>query len=192
MLRVANREEAVVFLLDAARAHGAAFCAGLEDTDEVCELICCRPDGSVYRRCPERDDFVLIDLDHLRLTLLSKEECRHPEAVTALAKEGCDLAVVPATGFDEAERAVLGSRSIEQLAIAACGRDVSFICLPPVDHYRWEEAVGEGVDGASMLIDVEKLRRKRFYDRIDVELLLARNGHTSDTLRVGETGKREE
>jgi len=192
MLRVANREEAVGFLLDAAQVHGAAFCAGLEDTDEVCELICCCPDGSVHRRSPQNDDFMQIDLDHLRLSLLSAGECRHPEAVTALAKEGCDLVVVPAIRFDQADRAVLGSRSIEQVAVAVCGCDVSFICLPPVDHYRWEEAVGGGVDGASMLIDVEKLRRKRFYDRIDVELLLARNGHTSDTFRVGETGKRKE
>lgn len=172
MLRVADREEATGFLLNAARRYGAVFCAGLEGSDGVMELVCCRPDGSVHRRSPERDDFLLIDLDHLRIALLSAEECHHPEAVTALAKEGCDLAVVPATGFDEADRAVLASRTIEQLAVAACGRDVSIICMPPVDHYRWEEAIGEGVDGASMLIDVEKLRRKRFFDRIDAELLL--------------------
>lgn len=62
------------------------------------ELICCCPDGSVHRRSPERDDFLLIDLDHLRIALLSNEECHHPEAVTALAKEGCGLAVGP--GFE--------------------------------------------------------------------------------------------
>ncbi|NTU92995.1 MAG: carbon-nitrogen hydrolase [Chlorobiaceae bacterium] len=192
LLRVADREEATGVLLEAARMHGAVFCSGLVDPDEVTELICCRPDGSVHRRIPERDGFVLIDLDHLRLTLLSPEECHHPEAVTALAKEGCDLVVAPATGFDEADRAVLGSRSIEQVAVAACGRDVSFICLPPVDHYRWEEAVGEGVDGASMLIDVEKLRRKHFFERIDAELLLSRNGRSHDACRVDESAKREE
>jgi predicted amidohydrolase len=192
MLRVSDRVTASGFLLNAARVHGTVFCAGLVDTDGVSELTCCCPDGSVYRRQPERDEFVLIDLDHLRLTLLSPEECHHPEAVTALAKEGCDLVVVSAAGFDEADRAVLGSRSIEQVAVAACGRDVSFICLPPVDHYRWEEATGEGLDGASMLIEVEKLRRKRFFDRIDAELLLARNGRLHDACQVDETGKREE
>lgn len=192
MLRVADREVATSFLQEAARVHGAVFCAGVVDPEELCELLCCCPDGSVHRRCPERDDFVLIDLDHLRLSLLSAGECRHPEAVTALAKEGCDLAVAPVTGFDEADRAVFASRSIEQVAVAVCGRDSSFIALPPVDHYRWEEAVGEGVDGASMLIEVEKLRRKRFYDRVDVDLLLAHNGHTPDALGVGETRKSEE
>ncbi|MDP8306479.1 MAG: nitrilase-related carbon-nitrogen hydrolase [Candidatus Chlorobium antarcticum] len=175
LMNAPNREEMIRTLKEASLAHGAVICTGIMLPNEPPELLCCRPDGSLVHRRPGSDEFSMIDLDHLRIALLSKEESYHPESVTALAKQGCDIAVVSAMSFDAADRLVLGSRSIEQVAVAASGANISFICMPPVDHYRWEERFSEGSECASMEIDVEKLRKKRFFDRIDAELLL--DGH---------------
>jgi len=156
---------------------GSAICFGIGECGEAdFRLLCCMPDGTLRERNPKHDDFMPVDLDHARIALVSKEELLHPEAATALAKQGCDIAAVPALQLDRIERCVLGSRSIEQLAIAACGANVSFVCMPPVDHYRWEEEYREAPEGAVSVVEIEKLRKKHFFDRADYRLLLQQRG----------------
>lgn len=172
LLHTEDAEGLVHMISVSSQMLGSAICFGIGEPRETLRLVCCMPDGTQRERHPVHDDFMLVDLDHARIALVSKEELLHPETATALAKQGCDIAVVPALHLDRLERAVLGSRSIEQLAIAACGANVSFVCMPPVEHYRWEEKYEEAPEGAVFVVDIEKLRKKHFFDRVDYRLLL--------------------
>lgn len=152
-----------------------AVCVGVRLEDGREELLCVNRHGELFRRVPEEQEFFMLDLDNVRVSLVSREELYHPETALALSKLGCDLAVSPADSLEDIDRSVLGSRSIEQVALAVCGSDAALICLPPEDHFRWIECYQKGVQGCSFDIDVSSLRKKQFYDRLDFDLLLAKN-----------------
>lgn len=169
-------EEARRRLSDAAGRYETALCTGFSGEDGRMRLLFCDSRGRVRTRVAGHDDFDCIDLDHARIALAGKEELYHPEAAITLAKGGCDLVVTPADFLDDHDQRVLGSRSIEQVAIGACASNRSFVSVPPVEHYRWAESCAEGGAPCAVQLDVPALRRKHFYDRLDTALLL---GNTS-------------
>jgi len=106
------------------------------------------------------------------------DELMHPETVLAAAKLGCDLAVL-SSGMELSamRRQTIAARSVDQLYIAVAGADCAFICEPPESHYSWKEVCADGSGICSLPQDFVKSRNKRFYDRLDFDLLL-RNGET--------------
>ncbi len=165
---------AVKQLVKTAGTLQCAVCAGIA-TDDGLRIACVDRNGAVTVRSCADPSPCRIDLDSARIALAGRGELYHPEVALALAKQGCDLVVVPSVKLDEHDRRVLGARSIEQVAVAASGSDRAFLCQPPEGHDRWPEAYTEGTgEPCAAALDISRLRRKRFYDRLDYELLLGK------------------
>lgn len=171
--RTHDKEMVLERLSNASMTNQLDICAGVIAEKNGREgLVFAGKNGDLVQRFHEDKELDLIDLDNARIALASKDELYHPETVMACAKLGCDVVVCASSALDDPDQLVLGARSIEQSAVAVCGNDRAFICRPPEGHYRWEETTaGQGKDCVTTL-DVGKLREKKFYDRLDFELLL--------------------
>ncbi len=157
-----------------AEALQCAVCAGIV-ADGCFTIVCADRNGAITMKPCSEPSLRWIDLPNARIALASREELYHPELGIALAKQGCDLVVVPSLTLDKHDRSVLGARSIEQVAVAASGSDRAFLAQPPEGHYRWAEAYTERADEpCSVTLDISRLRRKHFYERLDYELLLGK------------------
>lgn len=168
----ADEHTAISFVGRLASDLGATVCTAA-CTPEGVSMICAERNGRPHTVRSASPASRLIDIDKARIALAGRDELYHPEYVSALAKQGCDLVVCPALSCDGHDRSVLGSRSIEQVAVAACAPANAFICKPPVGHYRWEEACSLSSERpCSLSLDVSALRQKHFYDRLEYELLL--------------------
>lgn len=169
-----RQEELILKHMGKAAAHGTAICAGMSVSGDF-SMICADKNGCVRRVSPERDSHRVIDMENARIALVDRDELYHPEFIVALAKQGCDLAVTSAFSLERHDRMVLGSRSIEQVALAVCSPRMAFVCQPPVGHHRWAEVYSESVDEpCKATLDIAALRKKNFYDRLDYDLLLGR------------------
>ena len=170
----ADDEEMVLKRLSlAAVTNKIDICAGFLGEKNGSEVIVfAGKNGDLVQRSCESRDLEFIDLDNARIALVCKGELYHPETVMACAKQGCDVVVCASSALDDLDQLVLGSRSIEQTAVAVCGNDRAFICQPPEGHYRWAETATDHGKGCVTTLDVGKLREKKFYDRLDYELLL--------------------
>ncbi len=71
-------------------------------------------------------------------------------------------------------RQLLGVKCLERVAVAAVSRGGAMICEPAVGHEPWREVVLTGPGVCSARLDTAGLRSKRFYDRVDLEVLLRR------------------
>ncbi|MBF0585341.1 carbon-nitrogen hydrolase [Prosthecochloris sp. N3] len=170
----ADREWAAGLLSGMASRLGVAVCSAIPGTDGF-SMICAERSGRVHVVREGGPESVMIDLDKARIALAGREELYHPEYVTALAKQGCDLVVCSARSCNALDRSVLGSRSIEQVALAVCSPDNAFICKPPVGHYRWEEVHAlSASQSCTAELDISLLRNKHFYDRLEFDLLLGK------------------
>lgn len=168
-----DKEQALNRLSSAARQHRVVVCAGvLSGKNGVMMMVCAGKNGDLSTRLNEEGSPFYIDLDNARIALASRNELYHPEMVMACAKQGCDLLICPASGLDDHDRRVLGARSIEQAALAVSGSNLAFVCQPPEGHYRWAETYADNGAGCSVTLDIVRLRQKRFYDRLDYDLLL--------------------
>ncbi len=157
---------------NAAAEHNTAICAGISVSGDF-SMLCAEKNGRVRTVSPGRDTHRFIDLEKARIALLEREELYHPEFAVALAKQGCDLVATSAISLDRHDRMVLGSRSIEQVAVAACSSGTAFICKPPVGHYRWEEfSTASPGCACTASLDIAELRNKNFFDRLAFDLLL--------------------
>jgi predicted amidohydrolase len=116
--------------------------------------------------------FPRIRLAGLQILLAGLDALTHPELAVAAAKRGCDLALALEGDLMPAKRLLAGVRTIEQLAVAACAPDSAGIWLPPRGHRRWGEARATAGQVCRQDLDVERLRNKRFHDRIDFRALL--------------------
>lgn len=171
--RTHDKEMALKCLSNAAMTYQVGICAGFISEKSGRErLVFAGKNGDLVQSFYEEKELDIIDLDNARIALAFKDELYHPETVMACAKQGCDVVVCASSALDDLDQLVLGARSIEQTAVAVCGNDRAFICQPPEGHYRWAETTaGHGKDCVATL-DVGKLREKKFYDRLDFELLL--------------------
>lgn len=120
------------------------------------------------------ESFVVVDFGPARIALVRTESLAHPELAVSLSKQGCDLLVTCPDRFGPDDRLVLGVKCLDRSAIAAVSREGAMICEPPKGHEAWKEAlvIGSGVCAARL--DTAALRSKRFYDRVDMEVLLRR------------------
>lgn len=171
--RAHDKEMVLKRLSNASMTHQLGICAGVIAEKNGREgLVFAGKNGDLVQRFHEDKELDVIDLDNARIALACKDELYHPETVMACAKQGCDVVVCASSALDDLDQLVLGARSIEQTAVAVCGNDRAFICQPPEGHYRWAETTADHGKGCVATLDVGKLREKRFYDRLDYELLL--------------------
>jgi len=113
-----------------------------------------------------------IDIEHTRLALAFTDELIHPEFAMASAKLGCDLVLCPTSRLDESLHITLGAKTIEQVAVAVAGENLAFVAEPPAGHAPWQEYHSEANLPCTTSISTESLRKKRFHERYNFELLL--------------------
>ncbi len=168
-----DKEQALSRLSSAAHKHHVDVCAGVvSERNGSMVIALAEKDGNLSVRSNENSKLLSVDLDNARVVLAFRDELYHPEMVIASAKQGCDLIVCPASDLDDHDRRVLGARSIEQAALAVSGNSLAFVCQPPEGHYRWAETCADNGAGCSVTLDIGKLRQKKFYERLDYDLLL--------------------
>ncbi|MCX7823810.1 MAG: hypothetical protein N2260_10280 [Syntrophobacterales bacterium] len=121
----------------------------------------------------EEELFPEFDFSCARVSFAPFDLIKHPEFATATAKRGCDI-VLASEEFLEKEWKLLGGvRTIENLAIAACGINGAGIWTTPQGHERWGEVLASEGESCAMDLDTSLTREKRFQDRVDFELLLS-------------------
>ena len=121
----------------------------------------------------EGDSLPRFDFGPARITLAPMAALRHPEPALAASKQGCDLAIAIEPEISAGDRLLAGARTIENLAIAACGRNLAGIWQPPEGHRRWAEDLAEPGQACRLTLDTGRTRQKRFQDRVDFRTLLA-------------------
>ena len=160
---------------------GVDICAGVHKnpSDITCVMIFADASGRTVRYpvspADKNEKLRIVDTRSVRILLASVDELLHPETALAAAKLGCDLAVSSTTtGFDGMMRQTITARSIDQIYIAVAGNGCAFISEPPESHYPWKEIGADSGGMCIMPLDFTKSRKKRFFDRLDFDLLLRR------------------
>lgn len=170
--------EALRGLVEKAPAQTAVFWHQ-PDAGRLCWLT---PDHGLERLPAQGEEPVTRDWGPARVGLCRLEDFRHPELAAALAKQGCDLAVVSGGAGDGMFLPGLAVKSLERLGLGLALRGRALICQPPEGHHRWEEVTCPQGGVCSLLLDTTPLRRRFFLDRVDYPLLWAAgdtggNGH---------------
>lgn len=118
------------------------------------------------------DRFPRTHLAGVHVILAALDDLAHPEMAVAAAKRGCDLALAIEPALSSDQRLLAGVRTIENLAVAACSPDAAGIWTPPEGHQRWGEMTASPGQVCRQHLDVGRLRRRIFQDRIDFDVLL--------------------
>lgn len=141
-------------------------------TPEVQEQSVAGPPGGSDGAMP----FPIVSYGTARVAMVTLEAFRHPELAVALAKLGCDLAVLSEETLDRDQRLLCSVKTVEGVAVAACASREAVIAMVPAGHEHWEERAIEGPGRCSYELDTQRTRRKRFQDRVNFELLLKNRG----------------
>lgn len=108
----------------------------------------------------------------LRIALSRPEVLRHPEVAVALAKEGCDVLVLPSKRVDENLAAMIATRCLERLPVALVMPRRATLFLPPDGHGPWKELQDQGDEPLQVRLDIGGSRRRHLFNRIDLDTLL--------------------
>ncbi|OPY64620.1 MAG: (R)-stereoselective amidase [Syntrophorhabdaceae bacterium PtaU1.Bin034] len=130
-------------------------------------------EGRLTCLSPDKNS-VMVDFSPARIALVRSESLRHPEAAVALSKQGCDIIVSQAGHLDDDTRLLLGVKSLERAAVAVATPEGATICEPPEGHERWHETMLREPGVCAAVVDTARTRKKRFLDRVDLEVLLRR------------------
>jgi predicted amidohydrolase len=112
-----------------------------------------------------------IDIGPARIFLGQLSDMLQPELGIAVAKHGCDLALFCQEEISHKEEFMMSLRPIEQLAVAGCGMNLSFIKLIPSGHQIGSGARALAGEKCSYVLDTKTVRNKRFQDKINYELI---------------------
>lgn len=115
-----------------------------------------------------------VDFGPARIGLAQGEMLRHPELAVALSKQGCDLVVTGEKEIDEDQLLLFGVKCLEQTIIVTAAQNKAAIYEPPVGHGPWKEASVRGPGTCRTCVNTASVRKKRFHDRVDLEVLLRR------------------
>lgn len=130
-------------------------------------------DGRLTPLPPDANS-VMVDFAHARIALVRSEALRHPEQAVALSKQGTDIIVSQAETLDDDTRLLLGIKCLERAVVAVAAPDGATVCEPPEGHERWHETMRREPGIFTACVDTARTRKKRFLDRVDLEVLLRR------------------
>ena len=159
--------------------HNAAICATVvarEGNEKIHAMWTAEGDhavdsANIYGRCNELP-FPMIHYGPAKLALAPFDCFAHPELAVAFSKLGCDLVLLSEEKLSKDSRLLCEIKTIEGIAVAACASNGGLVAMTPEGHHRWEERSIEGPGVCSFEIDIARIRKKRFQDRLDFELLL--------------------
>jgi len=119
-------------------------------------------------------DSIMTDFECARIALVRRSALLHPETAVALSKQGCDIIVSQVDALDRDSRLLLGIKCLERAVVVVAGRNGATICVPPEGHERWHETMLQEPGICAASVDTARTRKKRFLDRVDLEVLLRR------------------
>jgi predicted amidohydrolase len=120
----------------------------------------------------EGRDYLLRFVAGLRLAVARPRSLFYPEVAVALAKEGCDLVLVPSGPLDDALAELAGIRCLERLPLALVTQGEASLFLPPEGHGPWGEIRHREAGPLEMRFDASAYRQRHVFDRIDLDTLL--------------------
>jgi predicted amidohydrolase len=109
---------------------------------------------------------------NLRIAVARPEALRHPEPAVVLAKDGCDLLVLPAAEVEADLEPVLATRCLERVPVLLVAPLEMVLFLPPEGHGPWGEIRRRGPGPLEVRLDAAAYRRRYIFDRLDLEGLL--------------------
>jgi predicted amidohydrolase len=121
---------------------------------------------------------LLLCIHGLRLAVAEPSILRHPEVAVVLAKEGCDLLVLPARRENTVLANIIATRCVERIPIVLASPDRTRFFLPPVGHESWQEHVVEAPSTLDVELDVSANRKRYVFDRLDLKTLLCKPSAT--------------
>lgn len=130
--------------------------------------------GGRITRMAAETDFLMADFACARIALARRSALLHPETAVALSKQGCDIIVSQVDDLDRDSRLLLGIKCLERAVVVVAGRNGATICDPPEGHERWRETMLQEPGICAASVDTARTRKKRFLDRVDLEVLLRR------------------
>lgn len=130
--------------------------------------------GGRITRMDAAADSIMADFACARIALVRRSALLHPETAVALSKQGCDIIVSQVDDLDRDSRLLLGIKCLERAVVVVAGRNGATICEPPEGHERWQEMMLQGPGVCTASVDTARTRKKRFLDRVDLEVLLRR------------------
>ncbi|MDR0355404.1 MAG: hypothetical protein LBJ64_06670 [Deltaproteobacteria bacterium] len=102
-----------------------------------------------------------------RIMLADLESVWHPELALAAAKEGVDLILCSQAELSKDDELMLTLRPIEQVALAAAGRNLALVSLIPHGHGPGRGSLAQAGHMASYPVDTRLTRSKTFLDIVD-------------------------
>ncbi len=121
----------------------------------------------------EPTDFPFFDFGPARIMLADLKDLIHPELALAAAKWGCDLAACSEHSLTAEKKALVELRPIDQIAVAACGKNAAAIGLIPQGHQAGRGSSAGAGDRCDYVLDTHETRRKRFQERVDFDTLFS-------------------
>jgi hypothetical protein len=100
----------------------------------------------------------------------------HPEAALSAAKRGCDILIAMERELGADDLFTVSMRPIDQAACCVCAQDGAGLGMVPEGHSPGAGAAIREPGWLTFTVDSDPLRRKRFQDRIDFELLFREKG----------------
>ncbi len=99
------------------------------------------------------------------------EAVTHPELTLVLSKLGCDLALVSTENLSPGDIRLLSMRTLDSLALAAAGDRGLIAHMKGIHGVLNITKAGPG-EGCRYELDTVRTRKKEFYDRADLDLLM--------------------
>lgn len=119
--------------------------------------------------------FKLIHYGPAAVAMVPMEAFRHPELAVILAKLGCDLVVVSEDKLSSKDLLLSRMRVLNSVAVAACANNGAQITCMQGLHGNLDQQHQTQPGVCSYGLDTSNTRKKKFYYRIDYDLLLKNN-----------------
>lgn len=109
---------------------------------------------------------------HAKAAFVEKDTLTHPETSVALAKQGCDLILISEDKLSDDDCLLMGSRTLDHIAIAASSQNHAGFIIPPEGHGAWKDSLADEDGICGVILNTGPLRAKLFQERINYPLLL--------------------
>ena len=154
-----------------------AFAVSFTESDGQPVRMLITPDGN--RRFSKTDaaekkdfPFEILHYGPAAITMVGRENFRHPELAVTLSKLGCDLVILSEDRMSPEDLLVSRVKALTGLAVAACSKNGAEITCMLDLHGSCDQRRQYEPGVCSYGLDTSNTRKKRFQNRIDFDLLL--------------------